>query len=115
MIAAGRLDTWTLVLVATVANTLGSVFNWGCGRLVERYREARWFPATPDQLRKGEAFFARFGKWSLFFAWFPVGGDALTVIAGILRMPLAQFVAIVGAGKLVRYAAVALAAQGVFG
>jgi membrane protein YqaA with SNARE-associated domain len=43
---------------------------------------------------------------SLLFAWVPVIGDALTVIAGTLRVSLMPFTFVVGIGKLCRYLAV---------
>ena len=32
------------------------------------------------------------GRWSLLLSWAPIGGDALTVAAGVLREPLWSFV-----------------------
>jgi membrane protein YqaA with SNARE-associated domain len=37
----------------------------------------------------------------------PFGGDALTLIAGVLREPLPSFLALVAAAKTLRYLAVA--------
>jgi len=39
-------------------------------------------------------------------SWLPVGGDALTVIAGILRVRFDLFLILVALGKGARYAAV---------
>lgn len=102
---------WALLIVATIGNTLGSVVNWGLGRYALRYRDRRWFPAGPERLERSQRWFTRYGKWSLLLAWLPVGGDALTVVAGILRVPLATFVALVGLGKGLRYLAVYAAAS----
>ncbi|MEM6937045.1 MAG: hypothetical protein AAF552_11355, partial [Pseudomonadota bacterium] len=48
----------------------------------------------------------QYGQWSLLLAWAPIGGDALTVIAGILRVRWLAFVVLVFAGKAARYAVV---------
>jgi len=45
----------------------------------------------------------KYGLFSLFFAWVPIIGDPLTVIAGVLRIRLLWFVILVMAGKLMRY------------
>jgi membrane protein YqaA with SNARE-associated domain len=47
--------------------------------------------------------FQRFGKWSLLFAWMPIVGDALTLFAGLARVPLWQLIALAGTGKTLRY------------
>ena len=102
----------TLLLVASVGNTLGSVVSWVLGRLVERFRDRPWFPVKPRDYERVERWYARWGVWSLLFAWLPFGGDALTVVAGALRTPLLPFVVLVGVGKTVRYAVLVAATLG---
>jgi len=111
---AGEVDAAALWCVASIGNTLGAVLNWALGRFALRWSDRRWFPATPAQLERGQAWFARWGVWSLCLAWTPVVGDALTVVAGIARVRLPLFVLLVGAGKAARYAVV-LHAVGAFG
>jgi membrane protein YqaA with SNARE-associated domain len=36
-------------------------------------------------------------------AWLPIGGDALTLIAGTMKVRLSVFIILVGAGKAARY------------
>ena len=105
LILTGDYSLWGLVAVASVGNTLGSGVNWLLGRGIERFRESRWFPATPQQLEKATRWYGKYGKWSLLFAWLPVGGDALTVVAGVLKEPLWRFLLFVFIGKLARYLA----------
>jgi len=102
----------TLLFAASVGNTLGSVVNWGLGRLIVRFRDRRWFPVTPRDYARVERWYARWGVWSLLFAWLPFGGDALTVVAGALRTPLLPFVVLVGIGKTARYAVLVAATLG---
>jgi membrane protein YqaA with SNARE-associated domain len=106
-------ESWiTLLAVATTGNTLGAVVNWAMGRGIEHYQTRKWFPATPQQLEKAKHHYMRWGRWCLFFSWVPFVGDAFTVVAGVLRERLWIFVAIVGAGKLLRYLVVAAAVAG---
>ncbi len=99
-------DPVTLWIVATVGNTLGSVVNWVLGRFMLRYQDAKWFPFKGDKLARAEEWFTRRGVWSLTLGWVPVVGDGLTFVAGVFRVPLWQFVLLVGIGKALRYAVV---------
>jgi len=98
--------SWWLIVVATCGNTLGSVVNWGLGRYLLHYRDRRWFYFTGDQLARMQVRFQKYGVWSLLLSWLPLGGDVLTCVAGVMRVPLAVFLPLVGTGKMVRYIAV---------
>jgi membrane protein YqaA with SNARE-associated domain len=76
------------------------------------FRHKRWFPVSDKALARAEGWYHRYGRWSLLFAWLPVIGDPLTVIAGTLREPLGIFLLLVTIGKAGRYVLVALAASG---
>ena len=101
--------SWTLLLaIATLGNVLGSLVNWWLGRMVERFRERRWFPISNKSLERAERWYGRCGKWSLLLSWAPFIGDALTVIAGMLQTPLAIFIPLVAVAKAGRYCVIAL-------
>jgi membrane protein YqaA with SNARE-associated domain len=102
----------TLLVAASVGNTLGSVVNWVLGRWIERYRDRPWFPVKPRDYERVERWYARWGIWSLLFAWLPFGGDALTVVAGALRAPVLPFIVLVAIGKTARYAVLVAATLG---
>lgn len=106
LVAAGRGDPLMLLLVATLGNTGGSVVNWFLGRGIGTLQTSRWFPVARKQYEQASRTFRRFGTWTLLFAWLPIGGDALTVVAGAARVHLGLFVALVGLGKAARYVAV---------
>ncbi|MCG8518990.1 YqaA family protein [Marinobacter xestospongiae] len=91
---------------ATAGNTLGSVVNGMIGRQVDRFKHKRWFPFSQRQLHRARQRFNRYGQWSLLFGWLPIGGDALTLIGGIMRVPWLHFVTLVAIGKGARYAVV---------
>ncbi len=104
-------DPAFLVFVATLGNTLGAVVNWLLGMFLLRFRHRRWFYFKEDQIERAQRWFQRYGVWSLLLAWMPVGGDALTLIAGIMRVRLSVFLVLVGAGKAARYISVVYVAQ----
>jgi len=95
-----------LVAVATLGNTLGSVVNWWMGIYILHFRHRRWFYFSDKQIERAQRWFRRYGFWSLLFAWLPVGGDALTLIGGIMRVPMWIFLPLVALGKGLRYIAV---------
>jgi membrane protein YqaA with SNARE-associated domain len=100
---------WLLVAVASIGNVLGSILNWLLGRWLERFRDRRWFPASPENLERAQRWYHRYGKWSLLLSWAPFIGDPITVIAGVLREPLRVFVPLVALAKVARYVVVAAA------
>ncbi|MEN9502786.1 MAG: hypothetical protein RI964_2071 [Pseudomonadota bacterium] len=107
LILTKQFVPWLLVAVATLGNTLGSVLNWWLGRSLQRFQHKRWFPVSEVALHKAQTRFQRYGYWSLLLSWLPIVGDPLTMIAGVLRVPLLPFVLLVGVAKLARYALLA--------
>jgi len=105
MIRAGE-PAGLLLAVAAVGNTLGSVVNWLLGRYLLHFQHRKWFYFKPAQIEKMQAWFQRYGVWSLLLAWMPIGGDPLTLVAGIMRVNLWLFIVLVGIGKTLRYVAV---------
>ncbi len=97
------LSPITLVCIATMGNVLGSLANyalgyWACTDIIKK-----WLKISDVEFARAEQHFVKYGLLSLCFAWVPVIGDPLTVIAGILRIRLFWFVILVTAGKLMRY------------
>ena len=97
-------DPFTLWLVATTGNSLGSVINYLLGRYFLHFQDRKWFPFKKSTMGKSEVWFNRYGVWSLLLAWAPIFGDLLTFIAGVLRVNFALFVLLVVIGKGIRYA-----------
>jgi membrane protein YqaA with SNARE-associated domain len=107
LLLASEQPVWALVLVASLGNTLGSVINYALGRMLERFRHRRWFPASEAALDRAQGWYARWGRWSLLLSWAPIIGDPLTVIAGVMREPLWRFVVLVAIAKTGRYVTLA--------
>ncbi len=109
--AADGADAALLIAIATVGNTLGAVVNWALGRWCLHFRDRRWFPVKDAALTKATAWVERRGLWVLLLAWVPVVGDPLTFAAGVLRVRILPFTALVAAGKGARYVVVFAAAR----
>lgn len=96
-------DPALLVFVAALGNTLGAVVNWYLGLFILRFQDRRWFYFTPKQVARAQQHFQKYGIWTLLFAWLPIGGDPLTLIAGMMKVKLWIFLILVGLGKTLRY------------
>jgi membrane protein YqaA with SNARE-associated domain len=90
-------------LTATSGNTLGAAVNWFLGRYLTHFEERRWFPFKAKSLHRSQAWFQKYGVWSLLLAWLPIGGDALTFIAGVMRVRFDLFLLLTAIGKGARY------------
>lgn len=111
LIATLRLEQYsvfTLVVVATMGNTLGGITNYGIGR---------WLPnRTQDEKHGHKAiqWLTKHGYWSLLFSWLPVIGDPLCLAAGWLRMKFWPCLWLVLIGKAFRYSLLAAIYFGFF-
>lgn len=92
-----------LISVATFGNVLGSLCNYALGYWASLGVIKKWLNMSEQEFISAERRFKKYGLLSLCFAWVPVIGDPLTVMAGILRIRLHWFLLLVGAGKLGRY------------
>jgi len=99
----GGLSPTTLVIVATTGNVLGSLTNYALGYWASKVMVKKWLRMSEDDFVRAEQRFVKYGMFSLCFAWLPVVGDPLTVMAGVLRIRLRWFLLLVTAGKLMRY------------
>ncbi len=101
-------------LSASAGNTLGSALNWLIGRYLTRFEDRRWFPFKPEGLQRSQAWFQKYGVWSLLLAWMPVVGDALTFIAGVMRINFGLFFLLTAIGKSTRYGVILALYFGIF-
>ena len=112
LINSGAWAVFWLVVVASVGNTLGSVVNYYLGRATGTFSNAWWFPVSEPSLKKAEAWYHRYGRWSLLLSWAPFIGDPITVVAGFLKEPIGSFVVLVAIAKTMRYVTLAAIVTG---
>ena len=103
LIATSNYDNLLLLIVASIGNTLGSVVNWALGFYSRNLTTKKWFPFKETQIERSSKWFDKFGKLSLLFAWVPIIGDPLTLVAGLLRVKFFNFLILVMIGKISRY------------
>lgn len=100
---ATGLDAWKLVVYGTVGNTLGSVFNYGVGRMGRMDWVEKYLHVKKKDLDRAQRFMAGRGAWMGFFAFIPILGSAITILLGFMRanMPISFFSIFIG--KFLRY------------
>jgi len=103
LISTSNFNNSLLLIAASLGNILGSVVNWFIGFYLRNFTSKKWFPFNELQITTSSKWFEKFGKWSLLFAWVPILGDPLTLVAGLLRVKFLDFIILVAIGKVSRY------------
>jgi membrane protein YqaA with SNARE-associated domain len=103
LIATSNYDNFLLLIFASLGNILGSTINWVLGFYSRNLTANKWFPFKLSQIESSSKWFDKFGKWSLLFAWVPIMGDPLTLVAGLLRVKFLEFLLLISIGKVSRY------------
>jgi membrane protein DedA with SNARE-associated domain len=102
--AGGRLPLWAVLLAPIPITMLTDPFYYWAGRRYGRpligyleKHDRRWH----RRARRAESFFARWGLWTILFAYFlPVPNDLLYFGAGDARLPFLRFIAVDFVGTL---------------
>ncbi|MCD6533687.1 MAG: DedA family protein [Deltaproteobacteria bacterium] len=103
------LNSSLLVGVATVGNVLGSLLNYAIGLRGGDFLVREILKISEEESVKAQQIFKKYGVFSLLFAWVPVIGDPLTVVAGVLKINILLFLVLVTSGKLIRYLVISYA------
>ncbi len=98
-----------LISIATIGNTLGSFVNYIIGAWGSVFIIKKTLRISEKDFSKAMQRFKKYGVYSLFFAWVPIVGDPLTIVAGVLKINILLFIALVVSGKLIRYIIIAYA------
>ena len=80
---AAGLDPIPLVIYGSIGNVLGSLFNYGVGRLGKMEWIEKYLHVKKEKLDQAERFMADRGAWMGFFAFIPILGSAITIVLGL--------------------------------
>lgn len=105
MVSEKQFNTQSLVLIATIGNTLGALTTWFLGVFAAKKFSAE--KSLTDKKQKSLHLVKRWGIWALFFSWLPIVGDGLCFAGGWLKLPLIRSCIIIFLGKALRYVAIA--------
>lgn len=108
MASRGEWSPASLLLWATLGNTLGSMTSWWLGWLATFKKKPEDFQGRREQ--KALLWLKQHGHWCLLLAWTPILGDGLCLLAGWLRFSFWRSLILIGLGKLIRYGLVLLLA-----
>ena len=98
-------EPMTLLLVATTANTLGGLTNYGIGRWIPSERLAEPSGIAPEKAERWKGFARRYGSWAALLCWLPVVGDPIALALGLVRSSFIPTAVLMALGKAARYAA----------
>jgi membrane protein DedA with SNARE-associated domain len=93
--AQGHVALWQVVVVATLANLVGSLIIYALGRYAGRevvLRYGRYVRITSEHLDRADRWFERWGSWAVFITrMLPGVRSVISLPAGIARMPVVRF------------------------
>ena len=108
------LDGWQLVIYGTIGNVLGSMFNYGVGRMGRIDWIEKYLHVSEQSLRRAERFMAGRGALMGFFAFLPVLGSAITIALGLMRANIPLSFLSITVGKFLRYVLLAYSVATLF-
>ena len=97
------LEPLPLVIYGTIGNVLGSLFNYGVGRMGKTEWIERYLHVSHESLDKARRFMGGRGAWMGFFAFLPIIGSAITILLGLMKANLPITLASISIGKFMRY------------
>ena len=106
LINDGRLDIVPVVLCATVGSILGAIFFYYLGRALGPRRSHAFLDRLPlvetEDVDRTFEWFERHGRSAVFLGrMVPIVRSFISVPAGVVRMPLGQFLLFTAAGSLI--------------
>ena len=111
---AAGLEPLPLVIYGSIGNVLGSMFNYGVGRMGKMEWIEKYLHVKKESLDKAERFMAGRGAWMGFFAFLPLLGSAITILLGLMKANFVISLVSITIGKLLRYLLLAYGASFVF-
>jgi membrane protein DedA with SNARE-associated domain len=109
--AQGHTHLWAVILVATLANLVGSSIAYGAGRYGGRamfVRYGRYVGVRAHHLDRADHWFVRYGPATVFFTrMMPGVRTFISLPAGIAKMPFAKFLIYSFFGSVIWNAALA--------
>ncbi|MBF6597633.1 MAG: DedA family protein [Fermentimonas sp.] len=113
LIAAG-LDIWSLIIFATIGNSLGGASCYYLGRLGKIEWLKKWFRISEDNITKTTNRLQGKGSLMGFFGFLPAVGDIILVALGFMRANETLVMISMVIGKFARYFVIGYGAEKIF-
>lgn len=93
---------WLAFIIASTGNVLGIILNYFIGYRLEAVAE-RKYNKFSIAVEKAKPYYDKFGKGALFMSVFPIIGDPITLVAGVMKQNIFVFLIIAGGLRVLRY------------
>lgn len=110
--AGGFFRPWRLIAFASVGNWLGGVVTFGMGWALGLGAWIESFGISAESVAAAREWFGAVGTWGGLLVWLPVIGDPLAAVLGMAHSPVAWTLALMIAGKALRYIVIVFASDG---
>lgn len=97
------MNTELLIIVATIGNSLGGLFNYWIGHMGKLEWAQRYLKISKSAVDKWCHRIQSYGSLLAFLCWLPVIGDPLALALGYFRVSFVKVAIFLTVGKLVRY------------
>ena len=98
---------WTVILVATLGNTIGGMTCYLLGRLCKWSWIEKYLKIKEETLEKAHQKVGKYGSFAALLAWLPVIGDVIAVATGLMRTRAVPTTLFMFLGKGLRYMVIA--------
>ena len=98
---------WTVILVATLGNTIGGMTCYLLGWLCKWSWIERFLKVKEETLAKAHQKVEKYGSFAALLAWLPIIGDPIALAMGLMRTRVLPTTAFMFIGKGLRYMVVA--------
>jgi membrane protein YqaA with SNARE-associated domain len=98
---------WTVILVATLGNTIGGMTCFLLGWLCKWSWIERFLKVKEETLAKASQKVEKYGSFAALLAWLPIIGDPIALAMGLMRTRVVPTTVLMFIGKGLRYVVVA--------
>lgn len=98
---------WTVILVATLGNTIGGMTCYLLGWLCKWSWIERFLKVKEETMAKAHQKVEKYGSFAALLTWIPIIGDPIALAMGLMRTRVVPTTAFMFIGKGLRYMAVA--------
>ena len=97
------LNAVGITLAATIGNTLGGITCFLIGYVTTREKVQKLFKIPEKRMKRANILIQKYGYWTASISFVPLIGEALLVMLGVMRVDKYKVIAVMAAGKLIRY------------
>lgn len=98
---------WTVILVATLGNTLGGMTCYLLGWLCKWSWIEKYLKIKEENLEKAHQKVEKYGSFAALLTWIPIIGDPIALAMGLMRTRVIPTTLLMFIGKGLRYMVVA--------